>query len=789
MVDGDGDAVPNADVSVRGTPLDPVRTDADGAFTIADVPEGQYGIAVTPNACFSPTSVPLTVGAENERLEIPVGLIVDGGGYSCAVSEGEHLRGTDPVAFAAAFVWATVKLPFPIALYNGSHDTLGIGLRGVISPDGSTGPGYGGAGAFPFSAETPVEFAPGGGVFTAATKLDGEDAFVVEYRDARIWAYPIRSEYTEPVDFSATFTRSGKIVFGYGDGIGTDDPVTAGARAITGIQGWAGVDGIRFSDNAPVLEDGMIVTYDLPDWGYLDATVVDKNDGLPVSGATVSFTDEDGLVERVTTGGTGVVHRQLPVADYTMTVEAPNYVTGSYDFTLDELYAKAKIDARLTTGVADLKADGLDVLMGTDQNGVGSLTLTNTGSAPLTYDLAEAERHPELDAAGATTRTGTGADSTIDLTAWTAGASDMTPSNVDGEVEASAAAEADAALKVGATAGGEVITRIEIPGTIEEKEPSGLGYDGDVWVHDYDKRTNTAYTVTGRSTGKVFDASWNPDVPGVRHGARHRDRRHVPDGGQPCQLHPLLRPGDGRGDPADQGRLVHAAADRARLQPRGGRVLRRRPEQRHDRDGRGHVPRRRGRTAVVLRPAAAGDHGPGLQPGVGHHLVHRPDLEPAHPPAAGRPRRLLARQRVVVPGDEAGRGRRPRDRLDRRAVGGGPADRRGPARRRRGRPDHRPALAVALLQRRHPRPGRVDHGQGLDLLEGRRPRHSGGERHRAVRLRAAVEDLRPGDAHDHHVPGRRSMPAGRRSPMPPASPGRPTRRPAKARGATRARTR
>ena len=60
-------------------------------------------------------------------------------------------------------------------------------------------------------------------------------------------------------------------------------------------------------------------------------------------------------------------------------------------------------------------------------------------------------------------------------------------------------------------AGGEVITRIEIPGTIEEKEPSGLGYDGDVWVHDYDKRTNTAYTVTGRSTGKVFDASWNPD--------------------------------------------------------------------------------------------------------------------------------------------------------------------------------------------------------------------------------------------------------------------------------------
>ncbi|GGR73312.1 hypothetical protein GCM10010169_16680 [Micromonospora fulviviridis] len=509
VVDDKKQPVPNADVSVKDTPLKPVRTDANGAFTIAGVPEGQYGLAVTPNACLSPTSLPLTVGTENTSLEIPVGHVVDEGGYSCAVSEGEYLRGTEPVAFTSG-VWATVKLPFPIALYNGSHDTLGVSLRGVITPDEGTGPGSGGAGVFPFYVQTPVEFAPGGGVFTAATKVDGEDAFVVEFRNAKIWAYPIRSEYTEPVNFSATLTRSGKVIFGYGDGIGTDDPVTGGAKTITGIQGWAGVDGIRFSDSAPVLHDGEIVTYDLPDWGYLDATVVDKNDGLPVSGAKVSFTDKDGLVESVTTNATGIVHRQLPVADYTMTVEAPNYVTGSYDFTLDKLYAKATVDARLTTGVAGLKADGLDAVMGTDQNGVGSLTLTNTGSAPLTYDLGEAARHPELDAAGATTRTGTGAHSTIDLTAWKAGASGMKPSNADGKAATASTAEAQAAAKVGPTSGGDVITRIPIPGTIAEKEPTGIGYDGDVWVHDYMARTNTAYTVSGKPTGKVFDASWNP---------------------------------------------------------------------------------------------------------------------------------------------------------------------------------------------------------------------------------------------------------------------------------------
>ena len=509
IVDEDGHPVPNADVSLADTPLASVRTAADGGFTVAGVPEGRYGIDVKPNACFAPTSVPLTVGAENEPLEIPVALVVDEGGYSCTVSEGDYLRGTDEIDFPSG-VWTEVQLPFPIALYNGSHDTLGVGLRGVISPDTSTGPGTGGAGVFPFAVDSPVEFAPDGGVFTAATTVDGEDAFTIEYRHAKIWSYPIRSAYSEPVSFSATLTRSGKVILGYGDGIGTDDPVTAGARATTGIQGWAGVDGIRFSDDAPVLHDGEIVTYDLPDWGYVDSTVVDANDGLPVAGAKVSFTDEDGLVETVTTNATGIVHRQLPTGDYTMTVEAPNYVTGSYPFTLDELYAKKTIDARLTTGVADLKADGLDAVMGTDQNGTGSLTLTNHGSAPLTYDLGEAARHPELDEPVITRRTGAGADTRIDLTSWKAGAKGMTASNVDGKATTSSTAEAQATAKVGPTAGGDVITSFDIPGTIEEKEPSGLGYDGDVWVHDYNDRTNTAYTVKGKPTGKVFDAAWNP---------------------------------------------------------------------------------------------------------------------------------------------------------------------------------------------------------------------------------------------------------------------------------------
>ncbi|MFJ3406026.1 carboxypeptidase regulatory-like domain-containing protein [Promicromonospora sp. NPDC090134] len=512
VVDPDGAPVPNADVSVDGTPLDAVRTGADGTFTVPAVPEGEYTLAVRPNACLSPATTAFAVdGAES--LTVTVDRVVDLGGYTCSVSEGEYRRGTDRVEITNG-VWADVALPFPIAFYNGTHETLNIGRRGVITTSASdtAGPGSGGAAIFPFWISRPLTIDDQGGVYTGTTTVDGQDAYVVEYRNVQ--AEAVDNVTTARISFSVTITRSGTVIIAYGDGVGEDGPLSAGSTATTGIQGWAGVDGIRFSQDAPVLRDGMVVTYDLPDFGYLDATVVDENDGLPVEGADVAFTRDGRLVESVVTNGTGLVHRQLPTGDYTMTVTAPDYVTRSYEFSLDELYAKARVDARLATGVADLATDGLDTVLGTDQHDQGSLTLTNTGSAPVTFDLAEVARHPELDGAGATTSTLKGANGSIDLAAWKSGSTrEHTASSVDAGTQGAAAGKDTAAdtLVTDTLAGGDVITRFKPSGKPTEGEPSGLGYDGDVWVHDYDAKTNTAFTVTGKKAGKSFAADWNPD--------------------------------------------------------------------------------------------------------------------------------------------------------------------------------------------------------------------------------------------------------------------------------------
>ena len=504
VVKAGGGPVPNADITVKDTPLPVVHSGDDGTFTIADMPVGDYTLDVRPNSCFSPTAAALEVDGE-ESLTVPVEVVVDSGGYTCAVSEGDYRRGTDKVTSWSG-VWATVALPFPVPLYDGSYDVFKVGLRGVITPDDNADPGRSGRGVFPFFSSRPLDFDEGG-VYTAATKVDGEDAFVIEYRDATVTA-PDTSGTHARINFSVTFTRSGTVIVGYGDGVGANGSISAGSTAITGIQGSGGGTGIDFSHQAPALHDGLVVTYDLPDFGYLDTKVLDNNDGLPVAGAKVSIANATGVVENLTTDATGSFHRQLVTGKYTLSVAAPNYQNQSYDFALDKLYASAKVEAKLPTGATGLVADGLDAVLGTDQGGVGSLTLTNSGSAPMTFKLDEAGRHVELDGQKAVTTTAEGAQTSIDLKGWNAVAP-YAPSAADGDGKATGKAS-NSPFAVGTLSGGDVITSFNpTPGV--DGEPTGLGYDGNVWVHDYDAEINTAYTVAGHKTGKVFPASWNPD--------------------------------------------------------------------------------------------------------------------------------------------------------------------------------------------------------------------------------------------------------------------------------------
>src|SRR5690606_15994084 len=128
-----------------------------------------------------------------------------------------------------------------------------------------------------------------GGVYTAATEVDGEAAFVVEYRDVTFYG----AANPQRLNFSATLLEGGDVIFGYGD-LTEADSRAAGDSATVGIENAEGTVAHQYWFNGAVIEPGRSIRYGLPQHGYVHGTVVDANDGLPVAGATVTATPADG---------------------------------------------------------------------------------------------------------------------------------------------------------------------------------------------------------------------------------------------------------------------------------------------------------------------------------------------------------------------------------------------------------------------------------------------------------------------------------------------------------------
>src|SRR5690606_19662082 len=78
-----GEPVEGATVGL-GSPIEPVTTDADGAFSFAAVPAGTYTLTATAGACADPYSESLTVDGD-ETVDVALEPVFDDYGYYCTV--------------------------------------------------------------------------------------------------------------------------------------------------------------------------------------------------------------------------------------------------------------------------------------------------------------------------------------------------------------------------------------------------------------------------------------------------------------------------------------------------------------------------------------------------------------------------------------------------------------------------------------------------------------------------------------------------------------------------------
>lgn len=520
--DADGEPVAGATVQLDA-PIEPVTTDADGGYEFADVPVGDYVLSVDAGGCVEPYEQEITVDGD-ETVDVEVARLTDAFGYSCEVGTDGYVEGSDLLELTGDDAATTVDLPFEFLLYGESYSQAYVSTNGSLnflaeSPEynnvaipASSVPN---AAIYPFWDDLVVD--GDGAVYTGTTEIDGEQAFVVEWRGVA----PL-SAGNATISFSIALLEDSRIVLGYGD-LATSDPLAGGASATVGVENADGSVAHQFSYNEQSLTSGMSITYSLPPFGWVSGVVTDYNDGLPVAGATVTATPNDSSEPRVVrTGEDGSYRLPLFFGAYTVEISAPGYGSRSRDVIINVADEQNTFSVRLRTGVADVDPASFDWVLSEGETRTADLTITNSGSAPLEYEIGELPRNVQTDAQPPALSMGAQSSSAVPPGATTLEEAESAVSELE---QAAADADTEARTAEGLysqaqqDAFGEGTMEPDAAGDVLQQWatgldiPWGVGFTGDVWISDPLAVENHWYTPEGTELGSQ-SASWGGDWSG-----------------------------------------------------------------------------------------------------------------------------------------------------------------------------------------------------------------------------------------------------------------------------------
>jgi hypothetical protein len=484
--DDSGNPVENATVTINSTPIPPETTDANGNYSFASVPEGTYSVTATAGKCTTPDTETVTIsGATTQDFTLPTRH--DSFGYFCRVEASSYEEGDTPLALSGDDSFTSVTLPFSFSLYGETYTSANVCTNGYIT--------FLTGNCFFGNSSIPSTFTPNGAIYpywddlyidgssSMWTKtLSGPNRFVIEWRNARYF-----DDTTKRVDVEVVLYENGQILTQYRN-------IDANAReqggsATLGIENAAGTDAFQYSFNEPTIgSPDFAIRYLLPPSGFVEGHVTDANDHAAIGGASVKALQGGNVVRETSTDGSGFYRMQLPVGDYTIEASKTNYETGSADVTVAE-DATVTQDFELRTPRGEVSPTSLEIIAPPDQIRTRTLTLRNTGSLLMTWDVKESGGGP----AG--------------------------PSRA--ELQKNANYDPNARTTRGEFAGkAPVAPNPGAPGDILRQWPTnlelgwGVGYTGHVWLSDVDGGfcgptcQNHEFLVDGTPTGAAFATPW-----------------------------------------------------------------------------------------------------------------------------------------------------------------------------------------------------------------------------------------------------------------------------------------
>jgi malectin (di-glucose binding ER protein)/carboxypeptidase family protein/BACON domain-containing protein len=373
----------NATVTILGTPITAATSDAAGAYLFNSVPEGTYDVKAQAGRCNDPQTLSVTLDADR-TLDFSLPARRDAFGYTCAVIPQSWVSGTTAVALTGDDNYATVSLPFKFPFYGGSYTSGFVTTNGYVS--------FGALTAAYANTAIPNASVPNLAVYalwddlymdassslrTATIGSTPNRQFVVEWSNIGLFG-----NLAVRLDLDVLLGEDGSIITQYRN-LTPGSGQAQGGAATLGIENATGNDAFQYSFNESVVSEGLAIRYALREFTGIRGVVTDKNDGLPIAGATVSA----GTVT-VSTPTSGAYRMDLPAGAYQLEASAPNYAPVSAQVTVTAGQSTTR-DFALGTGRLVVSPTHLAFNMKVGQSQTQTVTVSNTGTDNLVWQLFE----------------------------------------------------------------------------------------------------------------------------------------------------------------------------------------------------------------------------------------------------------------------------------------------------------------------------------------------------------------------------------------------------------------
>jgi protocatechuate 3,4-dioxygenase beta subunit len=388
VTDNTGAPVVGAKVTILATPIPPAVTDAAGKYSFASVPHGSYDVHAEGTRCLDSQTQKLTVDGD-ETLNFSLAQRQDGFGYKCKGVAASFIDAETVLPLVGDLVSVNVPLPFPFTLYGQTYDQATVTPKGYIEflPMGPVtyineaipSPNRPNAALYALWDDMIVDSAAS--VRSQVLGSAPNRQFVIEWRDVSFFDAPQLR-----VRFEMILSENGGITFQYAPSDG--DSRQLGGSATIGIENDTGTIAFQYSLNEPTVDPSSGIQFFLPDSGFVEGTVTDANDGKPVSGMQVQAIQNGGVVRTATTNSAGKYRMQLAVGSYTIAAGSGPYGRKEVPVTV-ALNQTVTANFSLQTARAEVKPSSVQLVVKPDQVRKRVLTLRNTGTLNLDFEIAE----------------------------------------------------------------------------------------------------------------------------------------------------------------------------------------------------------------------------------------------------------------------------------------------------------------------------------------------------------------------------------------------------------------